>query len=59
MTKKQNIIQAANHLFAEQGFEDTTTLQIDNEADITEPLIYYHFKAKGELFSHILKTSLA
>ena len=40
LNKKQNIIQAATHLFAEQGFEGTTTLQIANEADVTEPLIY-------------------
>jgi AcrR family transcriptional regulator len=57
LNKKQNIIQAATHLFAEQGFEGTTTLQIAREADVTEPLIYYHFKGKDELFSHILETS--
>ena len=57
LNKKQNIIQAATHLFAEQGFEGTTTLQIANEAGVTEPLIYYHFKGKDELFSHILETS--
>ncbi|MCG2778882.1 MAG: TetR/AcrR family transcriptional regulator, partial [Desulfobacterales bacterium] len=51
------IIQAATHLFAEQGFEGTTTLQIDHEAGVTEPLIYYHFKGKDDLFSHILETS--
>jgi AcrR family transcriptional regulator len=57
LSKRQNIIQAATHLFAEQGFEGTTTLQIANEAGVTEPLIYYHFKGKDELFSHILETS--
>jgi len=48
LTKKQNIIQAAARLFAEQGFEGTTTLQIAHEADVTEPLIYYHFKGKDQ-----------
>ena len=57
LIKKQNIIQAATRLFAEQGFEGTSTLQIANEAVVTEPLIYYHFKGKDELFSHILETS--
>jgi AcrR family transcriptional regulator len=57
LKKKQNIIRAATHLFAEQGFEGTTTLQIAHEADVTEPLIYYHFKGKDDLFSHILETS--
>ena len=57
MNKRQNIIKAATRLFAEQGFEGTTTLQIANEASVTEPLIYYHFKGKDDLFSHILETS--
>jgi len=57
LSKRQNIIQAATHLFAEQGFEGTTTLQIAHEAGVTEPLIYYHFKGKDEVFSHILETS--
>jgi len=57
LKKRQNIIRAATRLFAEQGFEGTTTLQIAKEADITEPLIYYHFKGKDDLFSYILETS--
>ena len=57
MSKKQNIIQAATHLFVEQSFEGTTTLQLANEAVVTEPLIYYHFKGKDESFNHILETS--
>ena len=57
LNKKQNIIKAATHLFAEQGFEGTTTLQITNEAGVTEPLIYYHFKGKDDLFSHIVEIS--
>ena len=57
MKKKQNIIRAAARLFAEQGYEGTTTLQIANEAGVTEPLIYYHFKGKDDLFSHILEKS--
>jgi AcrR family transcriptional regulator len=57
VSKKQSIIQAAARLFAEQGFEGTTTLQIAKEAGVTEPLIYYHFKGKDDLFSHILETS--
>jgi len=39
LNKKQNIIQAATRLSAEQGFEGTTTLQIANEAGVTEPFI--------------------
>jgi Bacterial regulatory proteins, tetR family len=38
LNKKQNIIQAAAHLFAEHGFEGTTTLRTAREAGVTEPL---------------------
>ncbi|MFZ7126907.1 MAG: TetR/AcrR family transcriptional regulator [Desulfobacterales bacterium] len=54
MGKKQDLIQTAIRLFADQGYDGTTTLQISREAGVTEPLIYYHFKGKEELFTHIL-----
>ena len=59
MNKKQNIIQAATQLFAAQGFDGTTTLQITKEAGATEPLLYHHFKGKSELFTHILSKAFA
>ena len=52
--KKRSIIQTAARLFAEQGFESTTTVQISREAGVTEPLIYYHFTGKEDVFSTIL-----
>ncbi len=57
MYKKQNIIQAATRLFAEQGYENTTTSLISSEAGVTEPLIYYHFQGKEDLFRHIIEIS--
>ena len=59
MYKKQNIIQAATRLFAEQGYENTTTVGISNEAGATEPLIYYHFQGKEDLFRQIIENSFA
>jgi len=57
--KKQDIVHAATLLFAEQGFDGTTTLQISKEAGITEPVIYYHFKGKEDLFTRIIITAFA
>ena len=57
--KKQEILQAATGLFAAQGFDGTTTLQISKEAGITEPVIYYHFKGKDDLFARIIITAFA
>jgi len=57
--KKQDIIQAATLLFAAQGFDGTTTLQISKKARITEPVIYYHFTGKDELFTRIISDTFA
>lgn len=59
MEKKQAILKTAARLFANQGFDATTTLQIAREAGVTEPLIYYHFKGKDDLFTHIIKTGFS
>ncbi|MCP4627413.1 MAG: helix-turn-helix transcriptional regulator, partial [bacterium] len=47
-------LKTAARLFATQGFEATTTIQLAREAGVTEPLIYYHFKGKDDLFTHII-----
>jgi len=41
-------------LFAQQGFDATTTLEIATAVGVTEPVIYYHFKNKDGLFTSIL-----
>ncbi|MFP4168967.1 MAG: TetR/AcrR family transcriptional regulator [Desulfonatronovibrionaceae bacterium] len=53
--KKQEIISTAARLFAQHGFEDTTTLGIAGEAGVTEPLLYYHFRGKEEIFSIVIR----
>lgn len=54
MSSRQLLLDTAAVLFAAQGFEATTTQQISREAGVTEPMIYYHFKGKDELFTHTL-----
>jgi len=53
-TKKQDIIETATRLFAYQGFEVTTTRQIIKESGISDPLLYYHFKSKDDLYIQIV-----
>jgi len=52
--KKNNIIQAATRFFASQGFDGTTTKAISDKAGVTEPLLYYHFSGKDEIYTSIL-----
>ncbi|MFN2266965.1 MAG: TetR/AcrR family transcriptional regulator, partial [Desulfonatronovibrio sp.] len=53
--KKNKIIATSTMLFAVHGFDNTTTLQIAKESGVTEPLLYYHFKGKEEIFTDIIK----
>jgi AcrR family transcriptional regulator len=52
--KKDLLKKTAIKLFALQGFNATTTLEIATVAGVTEPVIYYHFKNKDGLFTEIL-----
>ena len=52
--KKNNIIKAATHFFASQGYDGTTTKAISDKAGVTEPLLYYHFSGKDEIYTSIL-----
>ena len=52
--KKNNIIEAATYFFATQGFDGTTTKAISDQAGVTEPLLYYHFSGKDEIYTTIL-----
>jgi AcrR family transcriptional regulator len=50
MKKKEAILKTAARLFAIQGFDGTPTIQIAREAGVTEPLIFYYFNGKDDLF---------
>lgn len=47
------LINAARHLFAEQGYTDTSTETILSGAGVTRGAMYHHFRNKAELFEAI------
>jgi AcrR family transcriptional regulator len=57
--KKQDVQTVAVQLFSKQGFDGTTTLEIAETAHVTEPVVYYHFKNKDGLFTHILLSTFS
>jgi AcrR family transcriptional regulator len=59
MSKREMILKTAARLFSTQGFDATTTLQLAREAGVTEPLIYYHFSGKDELFTRLIENIFA
>lgn len=55
-SKRQQIIDAALHVFASKGFEKATNKDIADEAKIASPgLIYHYFKDKGDLFKQVMQ----
>ncbi len=54
--RKAKIIDAALTLFAEKGFNGTKTKEIAEAAGTSEPLIFWHFKSKEEIYREALRT---
>ncbi|PSO45846.1 MAG: hypothetical protein BRC22_00410 [Parcubacteria group bacterium QH_9_35_7] len=54
---KQNIIQTAEKLFAQQGFESTSMRQIAQEVNMSKANLYHHFSSKRDLLSEIIETA--
>lgn len=52
--RREDILKASLHLFAERGFHGTSMRDIARAADITEGLIYHYFASKRDLFRAII-----
>jgi len=48
--KRALILEAARELFAAQGYEDTPTAQIAEQANVSEGILFHHFGSKRDLF---------
>ena len=53
--RRQQLIDVATKLFADYGYDATTTAAIAEAAGITEPILYRHFNSKQELFVAITR----
>lgn len=52
------ILRAAEKLFLEQGFKETTTAQIAKEAGCNSALVHYYFRTKENLFAKVFTTKV-
>lgn len=52
--RRKEIIQAAMDVFSRSGFSGATTRKIAEKAEISEAMIYSHFKDKEDLYSAII-----
>jgi AcrR family transcriptional regulator len=53
--RREQIIQAAAHLFASQGFHRTTTKDIAEAAEVSEGTLYNYFENKDDLLIGIME----
>ncbi|MCC5839987.1 MAG: TetR/AcrR family transcriptional regulator [Opitutales bacterium] len=51
--RRQSIVQAAMHVFAEKGFARATTRDLAEAAGISEALLYRHFSSKEAIYEGI------
>lgn len=55
---RDKILGAACHLFAHQGYENTSLSQVAREAKVSKALIFWHFDTKDKLFQAALRKTL-
>jgi len=55
MSKKEDILKAALHLFAEKGFKDTSMSELSHATGAAEGTIFYHFNSKEDILLAILE----
>ncbi|HEY8877099.1 MAG TPA: TetR/AcrR family transcriptional regulator [Roseateles sp.] len=54
LSTRDHIIQAADHLFYERGFEKTSFADIAEKVKISRGNFYYHFKSKDDILAAVI-----
>lgn len=55
---KERILSAAELLFAQQGFAETSLRQVTSRADVNLAAVNYHFGSKGNLINEVFRRRL-
>jgi AcrR family transcriptional regulator len=56
--RREQILEVASGLFAQQGFQGTTTKVIAEKSGVTEALIFRHFPSKEELYWAVIERKI-
>jgi AcrR family transcriptional regulator len=56
--RREQILDVATGLFAQQGFQGTTTKVIAEKSGVTEALIFRHFASKEELYWAVIERKI-
>jgi AcrR family transcriptional regulator len=52
---RQQILETAERLFADQGYDATSLQMIADEMGLTKAAVYYHFPAKVDIRHEIMR----
>ena len=55
---RQQILQTAQRLFAERGYDATSLQMIADEMGLTKAAVYYHFRAKNDILLAAMRPGL-
>ncbi len=55
---EEKILEVAQRIFREKGFNGTKTQEIADEAEINKALLHYYFRSKRDLFEKVFLLSL-
>ncbi len=55
---KQKILNSAEKLFSEKGFDTTSIDDITKAAETTKSLFYYYFKTKNDILYYLMKSKI-
>jgi AcrR family transcriptional regulator len=56
--RREQIVEVATRLFADQGFQGTTTRQVAEHSGVTEALIFRHFRGKEDLYWAVIEQKI-
>ncbi len=57
--RRNEILDIAEKMFLEKGFENTSTVDIATSINIAKGTLYYHFKTKNEIMNAIIDRRVA
>lgn len=52
--RRRQLLDVAKRLFAQNGYRNSTTANIAKAANVTEPILYRHFRSKKNLFLEVI-----
>src|SRR6266576_7167466 len=57
--RKEAIVEAVQDVFAEKGFDGTTTRELAEAAGVSEALLYRHFPSKESLYTAMCQSCVS